>query len=302
MSNDMLKKFAEELKIQREKTDISLEEIYEKTRINAKHLESIEDGNFDVLPDVYIRAFLREYATIIDLDPDETIKKYELAKEGKLEGDKETKVEKQGGELSDKIENPKTSFGIGEKSKSLAEDSQKPLLKNMILFSGTMIIIVIIVSYFVLFNVSSDEIIVERPYEEIIKEKKEDFQEDRFEIIEPEIEKQSQKKPKQSQKKPEQFAQLTDSLSLQINTTDTSWFRILIDDDISDEFILNPNRSKIIKAKNKFEVLIGNTGGVKLKLNGNFLQLKGDSAQIKNIRVDSTGLHYLKINQPSSDE
>ena len=303
MSNDILKKFAEELKIQREKKDISLEEIYGKTRINAKHLESIEQGNFDVVPDVYIRAFLREYSSMIELDPDETIKKYELAKKGKLEGDKEAKGEKQRGESSDKIEIPKTSFGIGEKSKSLAGDSQKPFIKNIILFSGTVIIIIAaIVSYFLLFNDSSDEIIVERPFEEIIEEKEENIPEDRFEIIEPEIVAQSQKEPEQSQKEPEQFAQMTDSLSLKINAIDTSWFRILIDDVISDEFILNPNRSKTIKATNKFEILIGNTGAVELVLNGNILQLEGDSAEIKNIRVDSTGLHYLKINKPSSNE
>ncbi len=80
MANESLKKFAEELRSLREKKAVSLNEIYDKTRIDVKYLNEIENGNFDVLPEVYIRAFLKKYAEMIELDSDEILSEYEIAK------------------------------------------------------------------------------------------------------------------------------------------------------------------------------------------------------------------------------
>ena len=80
MVDDGLKKFAAELKSIREKKAISLSEINDKTRIDLKYLNEIENGNFDALPEVYMRAFLRKYAAMLELDEDEILSKFEFAK------------------------------------------------------------------------------------------------------------------------------------------------------------------------------------------------------------------------------
>ena len=59
--NDKTTKFYEELKKIRISKKISLKEISDYTKINNKYLESIENGNFTILPNVYIRLFLRSY-------------------------------------------------------------------------------------------------------------------------------------------------------------------------------------------------------------------------------------------------
>ena len=46
----------------RKSQDISLIDIAEKTKINIKYLEAIENGDFDILPFVYIRLFLKTYS------------------------------------------------------------------------------------------------------------------------------------------------------------------------------------------------------------------------------------------------
>ena len=79
----MLKKFAEDLREARIKSGISLQQIHFKTRIDIKFLEAIENGDFDILPEVYLRAIIREYVNFIGLDEKVEMYKYDLAKAGK---------------------------------------------------------------------------------------------------------------------------------------------------------------------------------------------------------------------------
>ncbi len=73
-----MENFSEHLKRQREERKIKLSEVAVQTRISLKFLEAIEAGNFDILPKTYIRAFIRDYSIAVGLDPDETIKRFDL--------------------------------------------------------------------------------------------------------------------------------------------------------------------------------------------------------------------------------
>jgi len=54
----------------RENKGLTLEEVQEETRINARYLEALESGEYAVLPSViHVRGFLRNYARFLDLDP-----------------------------------------------------------------------------------------------------------------------------------------------------------------------------------------------------------------------------------------
>lgn len=62
----------------REEKQVTLEELAEKTKIRKAYLEAIEGGDQDVLPDeVYVRGFLRIYAKVLGIDPDEVIRIYD---------------------------------------------------------------------------------------------------------------------------------------------------------------------------------------------------------------------------------
>ena len=91
MATEALKKFAEELKIARESKEISLQQIANKTRIDIKFLNAIESANFDILPEIYIKAFIKEYANLVELDPKEVINKYEFARTGRLDHSEQIK-------------------------------------------------------------------------------------------------------------------------------------------------------------------------------------------------------------------
>ncbi len=64
-----MKPVQEELKQIRLEKGISLEEISKKTKIRLDFLERIDEGDFSVTPMPYIRAFLREYAEFLGIDP-----------------------------------------------------------------------------------------------------------------------------------------------------------------------------------------------------------------------------------------
>ena len=76
----MLDKFAEELKQAREQNDLTLQQLAAKTRIDIKFLEQMEFGDFSFLPEVYARAFIKDYSKVVGLDEVRMLKKYDLAK------------------------------------------------------------------------------------------------------------------------------------------------------------------------------------------------------------------------------
>ncbi|MDH7514473.1 MAG: DUF4115 domain-containing protein [Bacteroidota bacterium] len=71
-----MKDFGTALRAARMRVGLSLEDIHEATRISLKHLRAIEAGDFPSLPPTYIRAFIREYARIVGLDEEETVRAY----------------------------------------------------------------------------------------------------------------------------------------------------------------------------------------------------------------------------------
>ncbi|MBS1252017.1 MAG: hypothetical protein MAG451_01053 [Anaerolineales bacterium] len=62
----------------RESKGISLVEAEEATRIRHTYIQALEEDNYEVLPPgVYVRGILRNYATFLDLDPEQTLAAYQ---------------------------------------------------------------------------------------------------------------------------------------------------------------------------------------------------------------------------------
>lgn len=76
--------FFKELKDLRESRGIKIEEITERTKINPRYFEAIENGDFAVLPNVYMRLFLRSYAIEIGAEAEKALEDYELFTTGKV--------------------------------------------------------------------------------------------------------------------------------------------------------------------------------------------------------------------------
>tara|TARA_Y100001960_G_scaffold181636_1_gene190527 strand:+ start:93 stop:524 length:432 start_codon:yes stop_codon:yes gene_type:complete len=70
--------FFEELKKTRKSKKISIKELSDYTKINSTYLEDLESGNFNTLPNVYTRLFLRSYCEYIGVDSREMLNQYEI--------------------------------------------------------------------------------------------------------------------------------------------------------------------------------------------------------------------------------
>lgn len=66
-----------ELKAKRESLGLTVQDLFQRTRINTEFLEALESGNFDVLPEAYVKLFLKRYAQEVKLDGDEIVKRFE---------------------------------------------------------------------------------------------------------------------------------------------------------------------------------------------------------------------------------
>jgi cytoskeletal protein RodZ len=57
---------------------ISLDDLEETTKIRKRYLEAIEEGNYKVLPgSFYVRAFIKNYAEAVGLDPAQVLSMYQ---------------------------------------------------------------------------------------------------------------------------------------------------------------------------------------------------------------------------------
>lgn len=69
------------LRSQREARGVSLRDIADSSKISLRYLEALEQDRFDVLPaPVFAKGFLREYARVVGLDPDEAVNLYLLSR------------------------------------------------------------------------------------------------------------------------------------------------------------------------------------------------------------------------------
>jgi transcriptional regulator with XRE-family HTH domain len=77
----------------------------------------------------------------------------------------------------------------------------------------------------------------------------------------------------------------SDVKKLMITCQERTWVSVVIDDTEKKEFMLNPQDIVILNAKEKYDLLIGNAGGVKLILDGKDIQFTGVSGEVKRIKL-----------------
>ena len=77
-----MKHFCEELKAAREFKKVTLEEISSTTKINVTFLQALEDGCWDILPEPYIKGFLKAYAQCVGMNVFKVLKKYDELEKG----------------------------------------------------------------------------------------------------------------------------------------------------------------------------------------------------------------------------
>ena len=280
----MLDRFAEQLRKARLKKGASLQQIASKTRIDIKFLEAIDSGNFGFLPDLYVKAFIKQYAKAIDLDEEEALKKYEDALAGKyIEEDEPKSLLEQKIDIIVEQQQKETEkqIPIFDGSETTPKPVTKPDRLNKILrvlVYTTGIIFIGLIIFFTFFNRQSAIIVQEPPYEKILEEANDRYQvEDEFEESTP-------------------VNLITDSLTLQFtnaDSVDSAWVMVIYDDVKKEDFLLYPRISKIIQAADNIKFTLGNSGVIVLELDNELLNFEGKRGAVRHYEVTRNGIQRL---------
>lgn len=297
MATEALKKIADELKTAREDKEISLSQVSAKTKIDLKFLQAIEDANFDILPEIYIRAFIKEFASTIDLNSKEILQKFDIARSGKPEEKPQTQLEPISKE--DPIELQETSekkkFDSAEvlQPTTLEQEKTAKSLKLNYIIGGSILFVALIVIYFAFIKNSSPEIIQEKFDQGTSADNTQRF----------EMDKSSQTQTaSQTSDVFEKQAVSPDSLRLSVFATARVWVKVTTDGKTVHQNILQANTRLNFSSTKSFSVSVGNAGLVKIFFNNKEIENIGKPGEIRSLFITPDNIRYYTIAPQSKNE
>ncbi|MDL1891709.1 DUF4115 domain-containing protein [Sphingobacteriales bacterium CHB3] len=255
--------FFSELKASRELKGISLDEISEHTLISVKMLEALEGGDVDVVPQAYIRAFIREYAGVVGIDPAETMKKYD-----------EWLLQR---ETARKHHPPDQS---SSKKETPDNTPRRNTVERLVpvFFKAGVAIVVLVLADIVLWGVLEKEPPVrvkEVPFHEAVKEnERRAAGGDTVAQVAVQGTNTDSAVVKATGGTVPTIIIDRDSLTLVAATTDSVWLQIVIDQRKMSEHFLYPNTTFKWKAKEEFWITkIGNPAAIKMALDNKSVEI-----------------------------
>ncbi len=245
---------AQELRKAREEKRITLQQVSDLTLINVQFLEAIEQDNLSFLPPAYVRAFIREYALAVGMDPKRAMKLHnaEFASAGHAR-------EEEGRQRELAPETPEARISLPVMQKALF--SRKPAWLATVAITVFTVIVVTLALQDRSPEITTEEI----PLQSMVEEAEERV---------------GASIADQEAVLPETPILPADSLTLTAVITDSVWFQLLIDDQEPLEYIFPPNRRRSWKAREKFLVTLGNAGAVAFNLNDKLIGVLGNKGVV----------------------
>jgi len=274
-----MKIIGEKLRVAREASGRSIDDIALATRINRQFLIDIEQGTPLALPKTYIRAFIADYAREVGLNPVDLLIEYESS------------VSTTG------TSHPNDEAAVNDEEFSHLRSTipqYVPIKKfHKHQFRVLLIVIVFIVAGFIITifwmrRENTPKPIQEISFSEVVKE-----QEQR---INPLINNIDSMKAGDLPSKTEVH---NDSLFLEGIASESVWVRIVIDGNPAIEYTLPRFYKKQWKAKKSFIVSMGNAAGISFTLNGQKMgSLSPTKRPMKNVAINWETLGKIKNRYP----
>jgi cytoskeleton protein RodZ len=294
---------AADLKTEREKRNISLAQVAADTRISLHYLESLEEGRYSELPGgMYNRAFLRAYCDSLNLNQQEIMQRFD-------------------GEITSSADKlPKSKVHIPQHSSSLRPNpiliwSLAMLISAVGIFYSRHWIAAVFSPYF------SNRPAASQPQEPEQKPAATPSADKISPVVtqtaEPStgpantVSATAQALPVAEPSMPAQPQNaltavasdstpppLQSSLQLEIGVTEQCWISVEQDGIRSFRKLMNSGEAQRLYASEQFFIIVGNAGGVHLKINGKPTKLLGKPGEVVKILINEKNLQDLLV-QPS---
>lgn len=247
----------EQLRRAREAQGLSINQIEEITLINARHLEAIERGDLDTLPRPYIRAFVREYAALVGLDPDALLQQLDTRK---------TERERQPDAPDIPADSPEAQPTQPVASRLVRSSTVRIAGVVVLLLVGTIALVV-------LNEPAPVPDVREIPFGNVIRENEQRLA------------------PPQQPAPATPAPAASDSLTLSAAVTDSVWIQIVVDNLPPREYLARAGFRRSWKARERFVVTVGNAGAAAWTLNGAKLGPLGRTGTVaRNVELNRASL------------
>lgn len=289
---------SENLKKEREKKGITLEEAAKVTKIRKTYLQALEDGDFSVQSPVFMKGFLKSYAEFLGLNSTDIIRRYE----NEIMAVEEAEAE-------------------SEKPAVQSKGSKYLSFIVIILSLGAFLIIASIILFIRWHKVpvspppvteekKEEQKVVETPASTppVLTTTQEKPPSDltspapvikpasppptvtaKTPEVKPSVEAPAVKPIEATGKPAEKMAENGKAHVLSMTATGTAWLRITVDNGTATETVLKKGDTLELFAEREFVIVTGNAGEIELRLDGKPMGALGESGKVVS-RVFPEGL------------
>jgi cytoskeleton protein RodZ len=285
---------ASELRAEREKREIPLAHIAAETRISLRHLESLEEGRYSDMPGgIYNRAFLKAYCEILDLNVSDVLRRFDA--ELALASDKSSR-----NRVHKSPQNRSFNFGRFFAWVSVL------VIAGVGAYFGKQWITTAFSPHFSHTAVSAGRHEPENPPQNPETAKNTIAPSPHPEALAPSSqattpaakELPASPAPPEPLRAAEAAGQplsalqpaLTQTIRLEVIATERSWVSIERDGVPAFRKNMDPGDIRSFDAAEKFLIIVGNAGGVNLKLNGKPVKPLGGPGSVVRVLIDRTNL------------
>ena len=274
--------FGKKLKNARLGMSLSLQEVSERSKIRIHILEAMEEGNFTILPAIYMKSFIKTYSDIVGLVPEPIVTDTQKNIDNSNKKLEDTPIKKTKKKFSfhsdDKDIEHKSSFDT-----SMANEKPNPLGNILVYVSiGLIAILLFYFGFFSsIFQVSENR--------NVVAYNQEPSTEDTSVIGDSETDLFANFTPQES-----------DSIILEARAKEKTWLRIIVDGKKAEEVLMHVGTIKRWSAKEYFQVTQGNVGGIEYYRNNRILEPFGARGSVvRNIKITKTDI--LNITKGEQD-
>ena len=258
-----LARIGEILQARRVEKGLSVEKISDVLCLRKALIQAIEAGNWEPLPhEVYVRGFIKKYAGILhasdEIDP---------LLQARVEEEK----------VPEAIEMPPQVPRKKARSRTKRAPMKFPRAR-----AGYLVALAIVVLCFFVYDKMEKDRTVASKTEAAQKISEAAQSPKELSGVRPVSEVSTVSETKNPEEKTSLSA-MTEPKRLMITCHERTWISAVIDGNEKKEFMLSPHEIIVLNAKERFDLLVGNAGGVKLILNGKDTEFSGKSGEVKRI-------------------